>query len=288
MLPAHAHGQIGVRVLQQAVLADLEVHEADRGDVQEGQDPRLRPRHDVLAKSRQGGRAGAARIDQRGDPRASTGLVGLDAQVVAGKERVGMHVHESRDDVTSGDVDHRPARVTGNRRGDGRDAPGGEGHVARAVHSGRGVDNVTPLEEQLVVHRARILHQGWCAATADGGGRRSPPADIPGSTTAFVPGHRALPGPGTRGPQPHEHLRPATLHLPVAFEARARARETPATLPPAPTRADLVRRALSRRVASRQGRAYSSCCAIRRASRASRPAIQRGWSQMRPRNSRIV
>jgi hypothetical protein len=150
-----AGGQVGIRVLEVAVLADREVREPDRGDVEEPEHTGVRARHHVLAEPGEVRRAGAPRVAKRGHAGGAAHRVGLDSQVVAGDERVRVKVDQARRDVRARDVDHLPRGIARDRGVDGRHAPGGEGHVAATVDTPGGVEHVAADEQEVMAHSDR-------------------------------------------------------------------------------------------------------------------------------------
>ena len=104
--------------------------------------------------------SGAAGIDERGHAGAEAEPVGIHHLVVGaeslaecGSIHVRMDVNEARGDVQSRDV-HRFARARGRDvLGDGGDFPALDGHVADGVDPVLGVEDVTALQEKVVLLR---------------------------------------------------------------------------------------------------------------------------------------
>ena len=155
VLARRGRRQVGVRIVEQAVFPDAEVGEPDRRDVEKREDPRLGAGHDVLAEPRDVRGARAPGVTERGHARRRAHRVGLDPQVVAGDERMGVEVDEPRDDMSARGVHDLPGRGGGDRPVHCRDAIRREGHVAAPVDARRGVDEVTTLQQKVIPHASR-------------------------------------------------------------------------------------------------------------------------------------
>ena len=108
----------------------------------------------------------AARIDERGHPRAEAepvwihhAVVGAESLADRGPVDVRVEIDQTGRDVQPGDV-HRLERARGRYvLGDGGDLPVLDGHVTHGVDLVPGVEDVTSLQEKVVLLRERGARQ---------------------------------------------------------------------------------------------------------------------------------
>jgi len=121
--------------------------EPDGREVDEAEDARLRPRHDVLAEPGEVRASRAPGVAQGRHPRRPADGIRLHPEVVSGDEGVGVEIDQPRPHVAPGDIDGLAGVPGREGRLDRRDAAGGERHVPPAIDAGGGVDHVAAGED---------------------------------------------------------------------------------------------------------------------------------------------
>ena len=170
----HLRGRLRLHVRE--VLLELPSPHAVADDVEEGEDARAGAVDDPLLEVGEVPPAGASRVHHRRDAHPQREAVGVEA-VVAGvgallaraREDVDVHVHEARGDVETGDVHDLEGLGGIDLRGDGRDLPAGDRHVAHGARPALRVDDVPAAEQQVVLrlgHGASGDEEQRAAATS--------------------------------------------------------------------------------------------------------------------------
>ena len=152
VIPRHRGRQVRVRVVEVAVLPDPEVAEPDRRDVEEPEHARFRPGHHVLAQPREIRGARAPRVTERRHAGRGAHGIGLDSQVVARDEGVGVEVDQPRRHVGARHVHDLPGAGRRNRGVDRRHTSRREGDVPPSVHPGGGIDHVAAGQQEVMAH----------------------------------------------------------------------------------------------------------------------------------------
>ncbi len=152
VLARHPGGEVGIRVVEEAMLTDRQVAQPDRRDVDEREHARLGPRDHVLAEPGEARRPGAPGVAERRHPAGGAHRVGVQPQVVGAEERVGVEVDQAGRDEGAADVDPLARRLGRDVDVHRRHAAGRERDVARAVDPGGRVDEPAALEQQVVAH----------------------------------------------------------------------------------------------------------------------------------------
>ena len=135
MIPGGADRRVDVGVGEMVQLADLQIRETDRRDVEEGEHPDARAGQHPLAHALEGPCAGAAAVDPGGHAGRARDVVGARAEVGGAGEAVRVQIdqagqHQAVADVVDGvAVRREPRRDLG-------DQPISHPHVERARESG--------------------------------------------------------------------------------------------------------------------------------------------------------
>ena len=136
-----ADGRIDVGVGQMVQLADLEIREADRRDIEEGEHPHARARQHPLAHAFEVAGAGAPAVHPRRHARRARHVVGARAEVGRAREAVRVQVDETRQHQPPADVQHGIA--IGRESGaDLRHEAIPHAHVQRAGETGAGIHHL--------------------------------------------------------------------------------------------------------------------------------------------------
>src|SRR5438552_226017 len=173
-----ADGRVHVGVREVVQLADLEVREPDRGDVEEREHPHPRARQHPFAHALEIARAGAAAVHPRRHARRARHVVGARAEVRRAREAVRVQVDEPGQDQPPGDVEHGVA-LGGEPRTHLGDEAVAHAHVERAGEAG-------------VTHGLiRVAVGGWARPALARWHVAQPASDLLIGETPFV-GHRLI------------------------------------------------------------------------------------------------
>jgi len=126
---------------------------AQRGDVDKGVEPRHRPSEHPLTIPGKSEGAGAAHVHGGGDSSRRADGVRVHHLVVQFKPQVRVQVHQARRHQPAGSIEHL-SRSLGRQAGrNGHDAAVTHGDVGAAPEAARGVQHLTPANQQINVRQ---------------------------------------------------------------------------------------------------------------------------------------
>ena len=179
----HVRRRLGFHVGQ--VLLELVAAHAGADDIEERQDSGFRSIDDAILEIVEAPPARRSCVGNRGDARSQRETVRIQA-VVAGVRsafarsgiRVNVNVDESRRDVESGRIDHFQGVAGVDVRGDGRHFPIRNRDVTHRADVVPGIDDVTALQQEVVLLLRRHLRRRRHDETNRGRWKESQPHDV--------------------------------------------------------------------------------------------------------------
>ena len=157
ILSTDANGLAYVGMSQVFELADVVGNHACQGDIQQGEQPGVRPFDDISSERGESGRARRSCVDGSRHTVRYIGDVRVDSVVRNTPEVVDVEVDQTRSDDQSLRVEDLSSLVFGYARCNGCDHTVEESNVGRAVDSLRRIDDGSVLDKKVVQRLCHML-----------------------------------------------------------------------------------------------------------------------------------